>query len=99
MSSDPRSPTTPTSAVLSWFGRLARRHGRREPCCCTPRMVANPIAAVLTGALMLEQLGEVAAARDLERAVRETLATGIRTPDAGGKATTQEVAAAVYSAL
>ena len=61
--------------------------------------VANPMAAVLTGALMLEQLGEAAAAGDLERAVRETLAAGVRTPDSGGRGTTQEVAAAVYSAV
>jgi 3-isopropylmalate dehydrogenase len=61
--------------------------------------VANPLAAVLTGALMLEQLGQSAAARDLERAVRQALAAGARTPDLGGKATTGEVAAAVYSAL
>jgi 3-isopropylmalate dehydrogenase len=61
--------------------------------------VANPIAAVLAGGLMLEQLGEVAAARDLERAVREALAAGLRTPDARGTATTQDVAAAVYSAV
>jgi 3-isopropylmalate dehydrogenase len=61
--------------------------------------VANPIAAVLTGALMLEQLGEAAAARDLERAVRETLVAGLRTPDARGTATTKEVAAAVAGAL
>jgi len=57
--------------------------------------VANPIAAVLTGALMLKELGEAAAARDVERAVRETLAAGVRTPDIGGRATTQDVAAAV----
>ena len=61
--------------------------------------VANPVAAVLTGALLFEQLGQAAAARDLERAVRAALAAGVRTPDAGGKATTREVAAAVYSAL
>ena len=61
--------------------------------------VANPMAAVLAGALMLEQLGEAAAARDLERAVRQALAAGARTPDVGGKATTKQVATAVYSAL
>jgi 3-isopropylmalate dehydrogenase len=61
--------------------------------------VANPIAAVLTGALLLEHLGEAAAARDLERAVREALAAGLKTPDARGTATTQDVAAAVYSAV
>jgi 3-isopropylmalate dehydrogenase len=63
------------------------------------RGIANPIAAVLAGALMFEQLGQGAAARDLERAVRDTLGAGVRPPDAGGTATTQEVAAAVYSAV
>ena len=63
------------------------------------RGIANPIAAVLAGALMFEQLGQGAAARDLKRAVRETLLAGVRTPDVGGTATTQEVAAAVYSAV
>src|SRR5574341_1138182 len=54
---------------------------------------ANPIAAILTGALMLEQLDHAAAARDLERAVRGALAAGARTPDLGGNATTGAVAA------
>ncbi len=53
--------------------------------------VANPMAAVLTGALMLERLGCPAAARDLERGVRAGLAAGIRTPDLGGTASTHAV--------
>jgi len=57
--------------------------------------IANPMAAVLTGALMFEQLGHPEAARDLERAVIEALAAGVRTPDIGGTAGTREVAAAV----
>lgn len=61
--------------------------------------VANPIAAILAGALMLEQLGQEEAARAVERAVREALAAGARTPDVGGKATTREVAQAVAAAL
>ncbi len=61
--------------------------------------VANPMAAVLTGALMFEQLGHGEAARDLERAVKQTLAAGIRTPDIGGKARTREVAEAVAAAV
>jgi 3-isopropylmalate dehydrogenase len=56
---------------------------------------ANPVATILTGALMFEQLGHAAAARDLERAVRETIAAGVRTPDIGGSATTTEAAGAV----
>ncbi len=61
--------------------------------------VANPLAAVLAGALMVEQLGHAEAARDLERAVREALAARVRTPDVGGKATTREAAAAVAARL
>ena len=56
---------------------------------------ANPTAAILTGALMFEQLGHPEAARDLERAVRETIAAGVRTPDIGGSASTADVARAV----
>jgi 3-isopropylmalate dehydrogenase len=68
-------------------------HGSAPP--LAGKGVANPMAAVLTGALMLEQLGHPDAARDLERAVKDTLAKGVRTPDIGGKATTKEVAEAV----
>jgi len=60
---------------------------------------ANPVATVLTSALMLEQLGHPDAARDLERAVRQTIAAGVRTPDIGGKATTTAVAEAITRAL
>jgi len=59
--------------------------------------VANPVAAVLTGALLVEQLGYPNAARDLERAVKQALTDGARTPDLGGTATTKEVAAAIFS--
>ena len=60
---------------------------------------ANPTATILTGALMFEQLGHPDAARDLERAVRETIAAGVRTPDIGGTATTGSLAAAVAARL
>jgi isocitrate/isopropylmalate dehydrogenase len=56
------------------------------------RGIANPLAAILTGALMFEQLGHADAARDLERAVKETLRAGVRTSDIGGTATTDQVA-------
>ena len=72
-------------------------HGSAPP--LAGKGIANPVAAVLTGALMLEQLGHASAARDLERAVRKALAQGVRTPDLGGNATTREVAAAVAAAL
>lgn len=61
--------------------------------------MANPMAAILTGALMFEQLGHAAAARDLERAVREALARGVRTQDLGGSASTAQAATAVLQQL
>lgn len=68
-------------------------HGSAPP--LKGKGVANPVATVLTGALMLEQLGHPEPARDLERAVREAIARGARTPDIGGKATTRDVAEAI----
>ncbi len=42
---------------------------------------ANPSAAILSAAMMLEQWGEADAARAIRRAVNETLAEGARTAD------------------
>jgi len=72
-------------------------HGSAPP--LAGKGVANPMATVLTGALLFEHLGHPEAGRDLERAVRETLAAGVRTPDIGGKATTRDSAAAVAARL
>jgi len=68
-------------------------HGSAPP--LAGKGIANPMASVLTGALMFEQLGHAAAARELERIVKETLAKGLRTPDIGGKSTTKEVVEAM----
>jgi len=72
-------------------------HGSAPP--LAGKGIANPMAAVLTGALMFEQLGHPEAARDLEGAVKQTLAAGVRTPDIGGKATTSQVAKALAREL
>jgi 3-isopropylmalate dehydrogenase len=68
-------------------------HGSAPP--LAGKHVANPMAAVLTGGLMFEQLGHADAARRLERAVKDALAAGVRTPDLGGTASTEAAAAAV----
>ena len=58
--------------------------------------VANPIAQILTGAMMLDHLGEAAAARAIEAAVASVLRDGrVRTPDLGGPAATGELGRAV----
>jgi isocitrate dehydrogenase (NAD+) len=62
--------------------------------------VADPIAMILSGAMMLRHLGELAAASAVERAVDTVLGRGsVRTPDLGGSASTTEVAEAVAHAL
>jgi len=72
-------------------------HGSAPP--LAGKGVANPMAAILTGALMFEQLGHADSARRVERAVKDALAAGVRTPDLGGKANTRDAAAAVMERL
>jgi isocitrate dehydrogenase (NAD+) len=57
---------------------------------------ANPVAMILSGAMMLRHLGEMEAADNVEWGVDETLRKGdIRTPDLGGDATTMAFAEAI----
>ena len=66
----------------------------------TGKGIANPVATFWTGAMMLEHLGEKAAAARLMRAVeRVTADPALHTPDLGGRATTKEVTDAVCEAL
>ena len=64
------------------------------------RGVADPIAMILSGALMLRHLAEHGRATAIERAVDRVLEDGeIRTADLGGTSSTDEVAAAIERAL
>jgi len=63
------------------------------------RGLANPVAAILAGAMLLEHIGEGAAARRVREAVRRTLERGPRPADLGGTAGTEEVARAVIGNL
>jgi homoisocitrate dehydrogenase len=63
------------------------------------RGLANPVAALRSAALLLERMGERDAARRLSAAVESSLAGAVRTPDAGGTATTAEVAGDVLERL
>lgn len=58
--------------------------------------IANPMAQILTGAMMLRHLGENAAAADIDAAVLQLLEQGeILTPDLGGTSTTSGVGDAI----
>src|SRR5205807_6006413 len=87
---------------------LGDRHGVFQPAHGTApdiagKGVANPIAAILSAALLLDWLGQrhgsaalTAAARRVEAAVARVLGEGKVLPvDQGGQATTAEVGAAV----
>jgi tartrate dehydrogenase/decarboxylase/D-malate dehydrogenase len=61
--------------------------------------VANPTGAMLSGAMMLDWLGETSAASLVRDAVERTLADGVATPDIGGAATTTQFTDAVLGRL
>lgn len=64
------------------------------------RGIANPIAAIWTASLMMEHLGEPAAAKRIFSALKAVTGEGkVRTPDLGGNNTTQQFAAAVIGKL
>ena len=61
--------------------------------------VANPIGTFWTAAMMLEHLGEPAAAARLMGAIEHVTRSRVFTPDLGGQATTAQVTTAVLQAL
>lgn len=62
--------------------------------------LANPIALLRSGAMMLAHIGERRAAQRVEGAIKRVLGEGgVRTGDLGGKATTAELTDALLRAL
>uniref|UniRef100_A0A7C3ALL0 D-malate dehydrogenase (decarboxylating) n=1 Tax=Thermorudis sp. TaxID=1969470 RepID=A0A7C3ALL0_9BACT len=64
------------------------------------RGVANPIATIWAGAMMLDHLGETEAANRIMTAIEALTAEGkVLTPDLGGTATTEQVAGRIIELL
>jgi tartrate dehydrogenase/decarboxylase/D-malate dehydrogenase len=62
--------------------------------------IANPIAQIWSGAMMLDHLGHTQAAAAVEKAIETVLQTSkLRTPDMGGCATTMELGKAIEEAV
>jgi tartrate dehydrogenase/decarboxylase/D-malate dehydrogenase len=62
--------------------------------------IANPIAQIWSGAMMLDHLGHTQAAAAVENAIETVLQTSkLRTPDMGGNATTMELGKAIEEAV
>jgi len=56
------------------------------------KSIANPIATILAGAMMLDHLGEIKAAQAIENAVEKVLSEGkVRSHDLRGNSSTEEV--------
>jgi isocitrate dehydrogenase (NAD+) len=64
------------------------------------RNCANPVAAILSGAMLVEYLGHPRVATRIRTAVRRALRSGrAMTPDLGGKATTTEITEEILEEL
>ena len=61
--------------------------------------VANPIGAILSAALLLDHIGQGAAAQRVRQAVNATIAQGVLPRDLGGTATTREVTRQILDIL
>jgi tartrate dehydrogenase/decarboxylase/D-malate dehydrogenase len=65
----------------------------------TGKGIANPVGSFWSASLMLEHVGEPAAAAALMAAVEQVCSAGVVTPDLGGQAGTREVTRAVCEAI
>ncbi|MHB8527213.1 MAG: isocitrate/isopropylmalate dehydrogenase family protein [Candidatus Acidiferrales bacterium] len=73
-------------------------HGSAPP--LRGKQIANPIATIWAGAMMLDFLGETAASDTVMRAIQRLLTEGkVKTPDLGGSHKTAEVGEAIASLL
>ena len=63
------------------------------------KKIANPIAQIWSGAMLLEHLGYSQASAAMVTAIEKVLLDGPRTPDAGGKASTEDVGKAIAAAI
>ncbi len=83
---------------------LGEKHALFEPVHGTApdlagRGIANPTAAILCGAMLLEHLGYLEEAQGVQRALEAAVEAGETTPDWGGSLTTREMARAVIQRL
>ncbi|MCU0869984.1 MAG: tartrate dehydrogenase [Burkholderiales bacterium] len=65
------------------------------------RKIANPIAQIWSGAMLLDHLGHPEAGAAIVQAIEQALAdpSGPKTPDLGGRASTEDVGRAIASAI
>jgi tartrate dehydrogenase/decarboxylase/D-malate dehydrogenase len=91
------APSTNTNPERKYPSMFEPVHGSAPD--IAGRGIANPIAAILSAAMMLDWLEQPQAARRIQQAVERTLADGAKTPDLGGSLTTEQMGSAVLGNL
>ncbi len=91
------APSTNTNPERRYPSMFEPVHGSAPD--IAGRGIANPLAAILSAAMMLDHLQLPAAAARIRRAVERTLAGGHQTPDLGGRLTTKQMGDAVVERL
>lgn len=91
------APSTNTNPERKFPSMFEPVHGSAPD--IAGRGIANPIAAVLSAAMMLDHLQFPAAAARIRRAVERTLAEEHKTADLGGKLTTEQMGEAIAERL
>jgi tartrate dehydrogenase/decarboxylase / D-malate dehydrogenase len=91
------APSTNTNPERTYPSMFEPVHGSAPD--IAGKGVANPLAAILSAAMMLDHLQLPAAAARIRVAVERTLADGNQTPDLGGKLSTKQMGDAVVQRL
>jgi tartrate dehydrogenase/decarboxylase/D-malate dehydrogenase len=91
------APSTNTNPERQFPSMFEPVHGSAPD--IAGRRLANPIAAILSAAMMLDHLQLPTAATRIRRAVEQTLASGHKTADLGGSLTTGQMGEAVCERL
>jgi tartrate dehydrogenase/decarboxylase/D-malate dehydrogenase len=91
------APSTNTNPERQYPSMFEPVHGSAPD--IAGRGIANPIAAILSAAMMLDWLGQSAAAARIRHAVEAALASGAATADLGGRLTTAQMAERVIEHL
>lgn len=91
------APSTNTNPERTYPSMFEPVHGSAPD--IAGQGIANPIAMFLSTAMMLDWLGESAAAAQINRAIEQALADGCRTPDLGGDLSTAAMTDAVLDRL
>jgi isocitrate/isopropylmalate dehydrogenase len=90
-------PLAPSASVGERHAYFEPVHGSAPD--IVGKGVANPVAAMVSAAMMLGYLGHLDAAERLEDAITASVKSGSRTADMGGDATTEQVTDAVCKHL